>query len=324
MSLEQQMEAVSRRFEELAHRLNQPETAADPARFRRLMQEYHEAEPAVAAYRALKTERDHLAQAKALLTGEGPLEPDFKQMIQQEICEKTKSVAELEHSLKLLLPRDEYDGRSVIMEVRSGVGGEEAALFAHSLVRMYSMYAQARRWQMELLSLSETELGGVREAVFAVNGQGAYSRLKFESGVHRVQRVPDTETQGRIHTSTATVAVLPQAAEVEVQLDMKDLRIDTFRSSGAGGQHINKTSSAIRITHLPTGMVVECQNERSQFQNKDKALEILRSRLLAQKRANSRAPSTPAARPRWAPATAARRSAPTISPRTAAPTTASA
>ncbi len=285
MSLEEQMQAVSRRFDELAHRLNQPETAADPALFRRLMQEYHDAQPAVAAYRDWQTALDHLAQAKALLDSADAQEPDFKQMIQQEICEKTQDAAKLENSLKLLLlPKDEYDGRSVIVEVRSGVGGEEAALFAHSLLRMYGMYAQSRRWQMELLSLSETELGGVREAVFAVNGQGAYSRLKFESGVHRVQRVPDTETQGRIHTSTATVAVMPQADEVDVQLDMKDLRIDTFRSSGAGGQHINKTSSAIRVTHLPTGMVVECQNERSQFQNKDKALEILRSRLLAQKR----------------------------------------
>ena len=286
MSLEQQMAVVSRRFEELAHRLNQPETAADPALFRRLMQEYHEAEPAVAAYREWQTALDHLAQAQALLDSEDAREPDFKQMIQQEICEKAQQAAKLENSLKLLLvPRDEYDGRSVIMEIRSGVGGEEAALFAHSLLRMYTMYAQNRRWQLELLSLSETELGGVREAVVSVDGQGAYSRLKFESGVHRVQRVPDTETQGRIHTSTATVAVLPQAEEVEVQLDMKDLHIDTFRSSGAGGQHINKTSSAIRVTHLPTGMVVECQNERSQFQNKDKALEILRSRLLARKKA---------------------------------------
>ena len=271
MTLEQQLETVNRRFEELTQRLNQPDAAADPARFRQLMQEYHEAEPVVQAYRAWQTELDHLAQAKALLAGEDAQEPDFKAMVQQEICEKAQSAAKLEHSLKLLLlPKDEYDGRSVIVEIRSGVGGEEAALFAHSLLRMYTMYAQGRRWQLELLNLSETELGGVREAVFAVNGQGVYSRLKFESGVHRVQRVPDTETQGRIHTSTATVAVLPQAEEVEVDLDMKDLRIDTFRSSGAGGQHINKTSSAIRITHLPTGMVVECQNERSQLAQKKK------------------------------------------------------
>ena len=175
------------------------------------------------------------------------------------------------------------DGKNVIMEIRGGAGGEEAALFAHSLLRMYTMYAQNRGWTLEVLNLNETELGGVKEAIVSVDGAGAYNRLKYESGVHRVQRVPETETQGRIHTSTATVAVMPQAEEVDFALDLKDLRIDTFRSSGAGGQHINKTSSAIRVTHLPTGMVVECQNERSQFQNKDKALEILRSRLLAQK-----------------------------------------
>ena len=193
-------------------------------------------------------------------------------------------MAELENNLKiLLLPKDANDEKSVILELRGGAGGEEAALFAHSLMRMYSMYVQSRGWEWEVLNLNETELGGVKEAIIAVNGRGAYNRLKYESGVHRVQRVPETETQGRIHTSTATVAVMPQAEEVDFALDMKDLRIDTFRSSGAGGQHINKTSSAIRVTHLPTGMVVECQNERSQFQNKDKALEILRSRLLAQK-----------------------------------------
>ena len=205
-------------------------------------------------------------------------------MIQQEISEKSQDVAKLENNLKiLLLPRDPRDEKNVIMEIRGGAGGEEAALFAHSLLRMYTMYVQSRGWTLELLNLNETELGGVKEAVFSVEGAGAYNRLKYESGVHRVQRVPETETQGRIHTSTATVAVMPQAEEVDFALDMKDLRIDTFRSSGAGGQHINKTSSAIRVTHLPTGMVVECQNERSQFQNKDKALEILRSRLLAQK-----------------------------------------
>ena len=278
-----QMDAVCHRFEELSVRLNQPETAADPALFRRLMQEYHEAEPVVQAYQALTTAQDHLAQAKALLEGEA-LDPDFKEMVQQEISEKSQDVEELENSLKiLLLPKDVNDGKSVIVEIRGGAGGEEAALFAHSLMRMYTMYVQSHGWELEVLNLNETELGGVKEAIFSVDGAGAYNRLKYESGVHRVQRVPETETQGRIHTSTATVAVMPQAEEVDFALDPKDLRIDTFRSSGAGGQHINKTSSAIRVTHLPTGMVVECQNERSQFQNKDKALEILRSRLLAQK-----------------------------------------
>ena len=283
-NLTSQMEAVCRRFEELSIRLNQPETAADPAQFRRLMQEYHEAQPVVDAYHALTTAQDHLAQAKALLEEPGALDPDFKQMIQQEIGEKSQDVEKLENNLKiLLLPKDVNDGKNVIVEIRSGAGGEEAALFAHSLLRMYTMYVQSRGWTLEMLSLNETELGGVKEAIFSVDGTGAYNRLKYESGVHRVQRVPETETQGRIHTSTATVAVMPQAEEVDFALDLKDLRIDTFRSSGAGGQHINKTSSAIRVTHLPTGMVVECQNERSQFQNKDKALEILRSRLLQQK-----------------------------------------
>ena len=210
MNLFAQMDAVCHRFEELSVRLNQPETAADPALFRKLMQEYHDAEPAVQAYREWKTARDHLAQAKALLEEPGALEPDFKQMIQQEISEKSQDMAKLENNLKiLLLPRDPRDEKNVIMEIRGGAGGEEAALFAHSLLRMYTMYVQSRGWMLELLNLNETELGGVKEAVFAITGEGAFSRLKYESGVHRVQRIPVTESNGKRQTSTATVAVLP-------------------------------------------------------------------------------------------------------------------
>ena len=211
-------------------------------------------------------------------------DPDFNAMVQQELCEITRNLAQSEENLRrLLVPKDANDEKSVILEIRAGAGGEEAALFAHSLWRMYTMYAAKRGWVCETISANETELGGAKEIVFSVEGLDVYSRLKFESGVHRVQRVPETETQGRIHTSTVTVAVMPEVQEVELELDPKDLRIDTFRSSGAGGQHINKTSSAIRVTHLPTGMVVECQDQRSQRENKERALTVLRSRLLQQK-----------------------------------------
>ena len=274
-----QMEAVSHRFEELSIRLNQPETAADPALFRRLMQEYHEAEPVVQAYQALTTAQDHLAQAKALLEGE-TLDPDFKEMVQQEIGEKSQEVAQLENNLKiLLLPKDVNDDKSVIMELRGGVGGEESALFAADLYRMYSMYAEKHGWKIELLNYNDTELGGVKEADFIVSGDGAYSRFKFESGVHRVQRVPETESGGRVHTSTATVAVLPEMEEVDVDLRPEDIEMQVYRASGAGGQHVNKTSSAVRLIHKPTGIVVSCQEERSQLQNRAKCMAMLASKL---------------------------------------------
>ena len=272
------------RFEEICQMLYDPAVIADLEQYSALLKEHKNLEPVITKFREYKSADETLKESRAMLD-EGGLDKDFREMVQEEYELAKESTANLYEELKiLLLPKDPNDDRNVIVEIRGGAGGEESALFAGVLYRMYSMYAEARRWKTEVLSSNPTELGGFKEVSFMISGEGAYSRFKFESGVHRVQRVPETETQGRIHTSTATVAVLPEAQDVDVQINPADLQIDTFRASGAGGQHVNKTESAIRIIHIPTGTIVECQDERSQHKNKDKAMKILRSKILEAER----------------------------------------